>query len=265
MPGRRRRSRQQRPRRAQCRGGITKKREAGLRIKPVIRARPTAAKTSNAVPNTGSPPPLHPSVCALTRTPRSPPRHRLCRRQRRRAPIGRGDAGCGLSNAPKSPSRQVTQCPSRNALTWRTAPSTTCERRPRQRCNGHSSCNLPLRGPVGPPEPGAPPCMRQRLLPVTAGDWHGLPERVLAPQRGARCSCMHRGRMHGVVRHFSRSPPPPPSFPEFTIPTTPGLRDGCGCVGPQQSGCGHAGACPVLGSGRAGAGAVEWRTPRRRR
>jgi len=31
--------------------------------------------------------------------------------------------------------------------------------------------------------------MRQRLLPVTAGDWHDLPERVLAPQRGACRSC----------------------------------------------------------------------------
>ena len=25
--------------------------------------------------------------------------------------------------------------------------------------------------------------MRHRFLPVTAGDWQGLPERVLAPQR----------------------------------------------------------------------------------
>src|SRR5262249_24489358 len=25
-------------------------------------------------------------------------------------------------------------------------------------------------GPLGPREPGAPPCIRQRLLPVTAGD-----------------------------------------------------------------------------------------------
>jgi hypothetical protein len=34
------------------------------------------------------------------------------------------------------------------------------------------------------PEPNAPPCMRQRLLPWTEGDLQGLPERVLAPQRG---------------------------------------------------------------------------------
>ena len=34
------------------------------------------------------------------------------------------------------------------------------------------------------PEPGAAPCIRQRLFPRTAGDLQGLPERVLAPQRG---------------------------------------------------------------------------------
>ena len=38
--------------------------------------------------------------------------------------------------------------------------------------------------PGGAPEPGAPPCIRQRLFPRTAGDLQGLPERVLAPQRG---------------------------------------------------------------------------------
>jgi hypothetical protein len=31
---------------------------------------------------------------------------------------------------------------------------------------------LPLRRPLGPPDPGAPPCTRQRRLPVTAGDRH---------------------------------------------------------------------------------------------
>ena len=38
--------------------------------------------------------------------------------------------------------------------------------------------------PGGAPEPAAPPCIRQRLFPRTAGDLQGLPERVLAPQRG---------------------------------------------------------------------------------
>ena len=37
--------------------------------------------------------------------------------------------------------------------------------------------------PRGAPDPNAPPCMRQRFLPRTDGDLHGLPERVLAPQR----------------------------------------------------------------------------------
>ena len=37
--------------------------------------------------------------------------------------------------------------------------------------------------PRGAPDPGAPPCMRQRFFPLTAGDWQGLPDRVLAPQR----------------------------------------------------------------------------------
>jgi len=37
--------------------------------------------------------------------------------------------------------------------------------------------------PRGAPEPGAPPCMRHRALPLTGGAMHGLPERVLAPQR----------------------------------------------------------------------------------
>ena len=37
--------------------------------------------------------------------------------------------------------------------------------------------------PRGAPDPNAPPCIRQRLLPWTAGDLQGLPERVLAPQR----------------------------------------------------------------------------------
>jgi hypothetical protein len=30
--------------------------------------------------------------------------------------------------------------------------------------------------PLGPPDPSAPPCIRQRILPVTADDRHGVPE-----------------------------------------------------------------------------------------
>jgi hypothetical protein len=44
---------------------------------------------------------------------------------------------------------------------------------------------LPLRAPDGPPEPFAPPCIRQRARPLTAACRHGEPVLVLAPQRGA--------------------------------------------------------------------------------
>jgi hypothetical protein len=37
--------------------------------------------------------------------------------------------------------------------------------------------------PAGAPDPGAPPCMRQRFFPPTAGDLQDPPERVRAPQR----------------------------------------------------------------------------------
>ena len=62
----------------------------------------------------------------------------------------------------------------------------------------HQGLNLPSLGdrvpggpcwralwlPLGGPDPGAPPCMRQRFLPRTAGERHKPPERILAPQRG---------------------------------------------------------------------------------
>ena len=47
--------------------------------------------------------------------------------------------------------------------------------------------------PIGAPLPGAPPCILHRRFPRTAGDRHGFPRRVLAPQWDARfmgnCSC----------------------------------------------------------------------------
>jgi hypothetical protein len=46
-------------------------------------------------------------------------------------------------------------------------------------------CFHALRLPSGAPGDG-PPCIRQRPLGI-AGDWHGSPLRVRAPQRGARC------------------------------------------------------------------------------
>jgi hypothetical protein len=38
--------------------------------------------------------------------------------------------------------------------------------------------------PRGAPDPKAPPCIRQRFFPLTAGDMQDLPDRVFAPQRG---------------------------------------------------------------------------------
>jgi hypothetical protein len=40
--------------------------------------------------------------------------------------------------------------------------------------------------PMGAPLPAAPPCIRHRRFPRTAGDGHGFPLRVRVPQRGAR-------------------------------------------------------------------------------
>jgi hypothetical protein len=40
--------------------------------------------------------------------------------------------------------------------------------------------------PMGAPLPAAPPCIRHRRFPRTAGDRHGFPLRVRAPQRAAR-------------------------------------------------------------------------------
>ena len=63
---------------------------------------------------------------------------------------------------------------------------------------------LPFRGPDGPPDPFAPPCIRQRARPLTAACRQGRPVRVLAPQRGtpwsylpagARCRPDARGRL----------------------------------------------------------------------
>ncbi|MEG8223913.1 hypothetical protein OSJ57_25455, partial [Sphingomonas sp. HH69] len=45
-------------------------------------------------------------------------------------------------------------------------------------------CFHAFRLPLGAP-PLVPPCIRQRFRPLTAGDWQGFPDRVLAPHRGA--------------------------------------------------------------------------------
>jgi hypothetical protein len=45
-------------------------------------------------------------------------------------------------------------------------------------------CLRAFRFAIGAPDPAAPPCMRHRLLPPTAGARQAPPDRVLAPQRG---------------------------------------------------------------------------------
>ena len=51
-----------------------------------------------------------------------------------------------------------------------------------------SRVNVPSRNalvfPRGAPDPLAPPCIRQRIFPCTAGERQGVPARVVAPQRG---------------------------------------------------------------------------------
>jgi len=54
---------------------------------------------------------------------------------------------------------------------------------------------LPFRAPDGPPEPLAPPCIRQRARPLTAACRHGEPVLVLAPQRGALAKFASRRSM----------------------------------------------------------------------
>lgn len=50
-----------------------------------------------------------------------------------------------------------------------------------------------------------PPCIRHRFRPFTAGDWHAVPERVRAKQRGADAS---RSGCMGLIVNFSISLPP---------------------------------------------------------
>lgn len=47
-----------------------------------------------------------------------------------------------------------------------------------------------------------PPCIRHRLRPFTAGDWHSLPERVRAKQRGACASRAGWMALIGIFRIF---------------------------------------------------------------
>jgi hypothetical protein len=82
---------------------------------------------------------------------------------------------------------------------------------------------LPLRAPDGPPEPFAPPCIRQRARPLTAACRQGRPVRVLAPQRGALAHigepALDVGLTHGVVCQFL--PATSRSSAALTMPTIP--------------------------------------------
>ncbi len=112
------------------------------------------------------------------------------------------------------------------AVSWSTpslrvsAASTTYGRRPPPRCTAHAcSCRCAI------------PWVHQsqgRLHACGSASCRSRPAIGRAPRAcpGATAgrlsqSVRLRGRVHGVVRHYSRSPPPPPSFPEFIIPTTP--------------------------------------------
>ena len=56
---------------------------------------------------------------------------------------------------------------------------------------------------MGAPLPADPPCILQRRLPHTAGDRHGLPLRVRAPQRGVRCIGNCSGGISFLLRFFA--------------------------------------------------------------
>jgi hypothetical protein len=72
-------------------------------------------------------------------------------------------------------SRAVLSAPLMNSLSALRHWISPCVKRP---------CLSAFWLPCGAPDPSASPCIRQRFLPWTAGDSQGLPDRVLAPQRG---------------------------------------------------------------------------------
>ena len=105
--------------------------------------------------------------------------------------------------------------------------SATAERRSPWPCSNHA-CNCRCARPWGPPDPGAPPCIRHLLFPATEGDRQGLPvpgappcirhllfrppkgtgmgcQLVLAPHRAALRSC--GGSWAGCLRSYN-SPAP---------------------------------------------------------
>lgn len=79
--------------------------------------------------------------------------------------------------------------------------------------------------PRGAPDPGAPPCIRQRRLPLTAGDLHGLPERVLAPQRGLDSIALVLRRCLLIICMAA------PLRNRFTLPFADDLHSGLPSIG----------------------------------
>jgi hypothetical protein len=69
---------------------------------------------------------------------------------------------------------------------------------------------FPVALPFGAPLPAAPPCIRQRVLPATAGDWQGVPRLVRARQRGAwrKLDGSPVFRCMGLSSVFVTIPPP---------------------------------------------------------
>jgi hypothetical protein len=64
-------------------------------------------------------------------------------------------------------------------------------------------CLKAFRLPFGAPG-GGPPCVRHLPFSI-AGDWHGFPLRVLAPQRHARCT----SKSIGLILRFRSRPTSP--------------------------------------------------------
>jgi hypothetical protein len=68
-------------------------------------------------------------------------------------------------------------------------------------------CFQALRLPLGAPGL-VPPCILHRRFPFTAGDWHSVPERVRARQRGALARSGGCARRMGLIDDFRIFPAP---------------------------------------------------------
>ncbi|MGY4291300.1 hypothetical protein ACVWXO_010566 [Bradyrhizobium sp. LM2.7] len=82
---------------------------------------------------------------------------------------------CLAPHSPELSSRSRSHVSPRSARTALRSATASLVKRP---------CLRAFRFPLGAPHLAAPPCIRQRVLPCTAGAQHAPPSRVLAPQRG---------------------------------------------------------------------------------